>query len=122
LIGYTRITKKYRIFGLLTGVVYELSAVIINESQKNAELLAKHPLPILDTKYIDRMAPDAPRKRGRPRLQRQDAVEMDPANDNKVVETDPIDNDEEEAVEVAPAVIIKKGRGRPRKNPVIISI
>jgi hypothetical protein len=47
------------------------------------------------------------------------AVKIDFINNNKIIETDPTDINKNEAVEVAPIIVIKK-HGRPKKIPIIL--
>lgn len=82
LIGYMPTTKQIRVWSPTQQNAHAISAYSVDERRKGADLLTQHPLPppidTLQRTYIERAQPDAPKKRGRPRKQANNAT--DPLN------------------------------------------
>ena len=128
-LGYTESTKKYQIWSPQQRSVHEVSSVTIDESTSGAYLLDEFPLHPIRTKNANRTAPDAPRRRGRPRLEKQtqqndkEAVESYEPVDTEMTATPALRNQEGSTQsKTMRAEVPKRGRGRPRKvieEPII---
>ena len=114
LIGYTETNKHVKVWSVKTNSVHIVSAYTIDETCRGSDLLQSLPAPIR-TKISNRIAPDAPRKRGRPRLVvNNEAPEPQDFRTNRNTNSQ-LDKEAEEDMPAPP-----HKRGRPQKSPLSV--
>ena len=120
-LGYTESTKKYRIWSPQQRSIHEVSSVTIDESASGAGLLDEFPLYPIKTKNANRTIPDAPRPRGRPRVDKQtkqngkEVVESYEPGGAAPTATPALAKEVTTPGKSVRVEVPKRGRGRPRK-------
>jgi len=115
LVGYTDTAKQIKIWSTKTNSIHITGAYTVDECSRGFDLLSDNLLSSARTKLADRLTPDAPRKRGRPRKLRSDE-ELQVAHYERT-NSESSSNNFKEAEEDMPAPPRK--RGRPRKTPLL---